>query len=160
MTVRGLRLASVLAALVVASGCGSASGSQSSGAPSARASASMSPAVPSAASAVRSPTAPARVGGSDAAACRTISDSLRILVSAASQGRNNPGLKEMLGLIKTLRGTAPSAIRGDLQVIADFDQKVVDAVLSGKQPDIAETPQLTAAMRHEAAWTAMHCGHL
>ena len=136
MTASGLRLASVVAALVVAAGCGPASGSQSAGAPS----------------------APARAGGSDAAACKTISDSLRLLASAASQGRNNPGLDEMLGLIKTLRDTAPSAIRGDLQVIADFDQKVVDAVLSGRHPDIAETPQLTAAMRHEAAWTATHCG--
>jgi hypothetical protein len=94
----------------------------------------------------------------DAAACKTISDSLRILVSAASQGRDNPGLKDMLGLIKTLRDTAPSAIRVDLKVIADFDQKVVDAVLSGKQPHVAETPQLTAAMEHEAEWTGMHCG--
>jgi hypothetical protein len=150
MTTRGVRLAAVFAALLITSGCGGASGSTAVGAPSPRASASV--AAPASA-------APAPAGGSDAAACQTISDSLRLLVSAASHGRDNPGLKQMLGLIKTLRETAPSAIRGDLLVIADFDQKVVDAVLSGRQPDIAETPQLTAAMRHEAAWTATHCGH-
>jgi hypothetical protein len=97
-------------------------------------------------------------GGSDAAACKTIAETLQILTSAAAVGRDNPGLKEMLASIKAMRATAPSAIRADLQVIADFDQKIVDAVLAGKQPDIAETPQLTAAMAHEAAWTATHCG--
>ena len=137
MTVRWLRLASVLAGLTVAAtGCGSARGSHGSSTPS------------------------ARVTVSPAAACKTISDSLRILVSAASQGRDNPGLKDMVGLIRAMRDTAPSAIRVDLQVIADFDQKVVDAVLSGTRPDTAETPQLTAAMKHEAAWTATHCGHV
>jgi hypothetical protein len=150
MTPRRLRLVGVFAALLVAAGCGAANGSNAVGTPSARASVSV--AAPSSAG-------PAPAGGSDAAACKTISDSLRLLVSAASHGRDNPGLKEMLGLIKTLRETAPSAIRGDLQVIADFDQKVVDAVRSGQQPDIGETPQLTAAMRHEAAWTGTHCGH-
>jgi hypothetical protein len=146
MTARWLRLTSVLTALIVATGCGAASGSHGSSSPLAQD--------------TGSPAAPADAGGSAAAACKTISDSLRILVSAASQGRDNPGLKDMLGLIKTLRDTAPSAIRIDLQVIADFDQKVVDAALSGKQPDLAETPRLTAAMQHEAAWTASHCRHL
>jgi ABC-type glycerol-3-phosphate transport system substrate-binding protein len=150
MSAKGLRLVGVFAALLVAAGCGSADGSNAVGTPSARA--SVSAAAPSS-------SAPIAAGGSDAAACKTISDSLRLLVSAASRGQDNPGLKEMSGLIKTLRETAPSAIRGDLQVIADFDQKIVDAVLSGRQPEIAETPQLTAAMKHQAEWTATHCGH-
>ncbi len=151
MRAKGLRLAGVFAALLVAAGCGSANGSNPVGTPSPRVT------VPVAAP---TSTAPARAGGSDAEACKTISDSLRLLVSAASHGRDNPGLKQMLGLIKTLRETAPSAIRGDLQVIADFDQKIVDAVLSGQQPAIAQTPRLAAAMRHEAVWSATHCGHV
>jgi hypothetical protein len=153
MTARGLRVVAVLAALLVATGCAATSGSDASRTPSARVT------VPRGAPDAPSSTASPSAGGSDASACKTISDSLRILVTAASQGRDNPGLREMLGLIKTLRDTAPSAIRDDLQVIADFDQKVVDAVLSGEQPNIAETPRLTAAMQHEAAWTTTHCRH-
>ncbi len=174
----GMRARWVLAAfasVLVLSGCGSSSSTGASVAPTG-ASASVRPSVadsstpspasqaaastapPSSTAAPASPATTSAAGESDAAACRTISDSLRVLTTAA-QGPDNPGLKEMTALIKKLRGAAPSAIRGDLQVIADFDQHIVDAVLSGKQPEIKETPQLTAAMEHEASWTATHCGH-
>jgi hypothetical protein len=152
VTAKGLRLVAVFALLLGAAGCAASSGS------SPTAAAPVRPAASASVSVAPSAVAPAPAGDSDAAACKTISDRVRLLVSAAAHGRDNPGLKELLGVIKTLRETAPSAIRGDLQVIADFDQNVVDTVLSGGRPDIGETPQLTAALRHEAAWTATHCG--
>ena len=63
----------------------------------------------------------------------------------------------MLKRLHTLAASAPSAIRSDLGVIADFDQKIVDGFASGKPPAIEETPELKAAMLHEALWVQKNC---
>ena len=101
-------------------------------------------------------TAPTRATASNTDICRAISESLSVLATAASSP-DNPTLQEGVDRIRQLAGQAPPDIKGDLTVIADFDQSVVDRVRTGKAPEINETPELTAAMSHEATWTATHC---
>ena len=59
--------------------------------------------------------------------------------------------------LRHLADTAPAEIQPDLTVIADFDQNVLDQIQAGRAPEIKETPELTAALSHEATWAAAHC---
>jgi hypothetical protein len=89
--------------------------------------------------------------------CNAISLNLSMLTKAA-ESPNDPSLTESIALIRRLRDTAPTEIKNDLQVIADFDDKLLATARSGGSPDgVAETPQLTQALSHEARWTAAHC---
>ena len=91
------------------------------------------------------------------AACQAIFRNLDLLTKVATPS-GNPDLARSIKEFRALAATAPAEIRPDLRVIADFDQKLLDAVQAGNSPDdIAETPELTAALSHEAAWTAAHC---
>jgi hypothetical protein len=95
-------------------------------------------------------------GGSLSDFCKAISTTEGILTTAATSP-HDPTLPEMLKRLHTLAASAPSAVRGDLAAIADFDQKIVDALETGKSPDIAETPALKASLLHEALWVQKNC---
>ena len=105
-------------------------------------------------------TAPSSTTDRSAAAtqvCRVISLNLDVLTKAATSP-DDPSLDQGIAQLRQLHDAAPTEIKGDIQVIADFDQKVLDAVRSGGSPDdIQETPELTAALSHEAQWVATHC---
>jgi hypothetical protein len=89
--------------------------------------------------------------------CNAISLNMSVLTKAAGSP-DDPSLAEGIALIRRLRDTAPAEIKDDLQVIADFDEKLLATARSGGSPDgVAETPQLTQALSHEARWTAAHC---
>jgi hypothetical protein len=80
------------------------------------------------------------------------------VLTKAAASPNDPSLPESIALIRRLRDTAPAEIKNDLQVIADFDDKLLATARSGGSPDgVAETPQLTQALSHEASWTGAHC---
>jgi hypothetical protein len=99
------------------------------------------------------------VGADLPAQCKAISDSLALLTGITGPG-GAPDLGKAVSRMRQLQATAPPEIRGDIKVIADFDEAIMDAVRSGTRPNLAETPALSAAMRHEATWTARHCGRL
>jgi hypothetical protein len=137
------RLAAVCVLVAVTGACGSARNS-----PPAPAAAQVST------SSVRS--APAAATGS-AQLCNAISLNMSVLTKAAGSP-DDPSLAEGIALIRRLRDTAPPEIKDDLQVIADFDEKLLATARSGGSPDgVAETPQLTQALSREARWTAAHC---
>jgi hypothetical protein len=49
-------------------------------------------------------------------------------------------------------------IQDDLRVIADFDQKIIEATRNAGSPrGIQEKPALTHALSHETQWAATHC---
>jgi len=96
-------------------------------------------------------------GAQPLAACQAIVRNLDLLTKVATPS-GNPDLARSIKEFRALADTAPAEIRPDLRVIADFDQKLLDTVRAGGSPDdVAETPELTAALSHEAAWTAAHC---
>ena len=89
--------------------------------------------------------------------CRAISLNLTVVTRAAT-APSNPSVDHVIAQLQHLRDNAPPEIKHDLQVIADFDQKTVAALRSGQSPDsIQETPKLTAALAHQARWSAQHC---
>jgi hypothetical protein len=89
--------------------------------------------------------------------CQVMTLNLGVLTKAATTP-NDPSLDQGIAQLRQLHDRAPAEIKGDLQVIADFDQQVLDAVRSGGSPDaIRETPALTDALSHEARWVATHC---
>lgn len=89
--------------------------------------------------------------------CQAISINLGVLTKAASSP-NDPSLDQGIAQLRQLRDVAPVDIKRDLQVIADFDQKVLTVIRSGASPnDIRETPELTAALSHQSHWVAAHC---
>jgi hypothetical protein len=106
-------------------------------------------------------TTSARPGPGDPAStatfCRAISQNLAFLTTAATSP-DNPTLDEGIRQINRLADGAPTEIRGDLRLIAQFDQRLLPPLRAGQSPDsIEETPELTAALTHEAQWTAAHC---
>lgn len=100
---------------------------------------------------------PANGTASDQDVCHAISLNLGLLTKAAASP-DDPSLDQTIAQLRQLRDVVPAEISGDLQVIADFDLKVLTALRSGRSPDnIQETPQLTAALSHQARWAAQHC---
>jgi hypothetical protein len=94
-----------------------------------------------------------------ASLCRVISLNIGLLTTAATS-RNDPELQQTVSQLRQLSDVAPAEIKADLRVIADFDQKVLATVRAGGSPDaVEETPELNAALNHEAQWTAAHCSH-
>jgi hypothetical protein len=89
--------------------------------------------------------------------CRVLAANLALLERAATQG-GNADLPRAIAGMRALERSAPVEIRADVKVIADFDQDVVDAITTGSSTGvIRETPQLRAALTHEATWVSKHC---
>jgi hypothetical protein len=96
-------------------------------------------------------------GASVAAVCHALSINLNALGRIADSP-DNPDAKQSIVQLRHLADVAPSAIKHDLQVIADFDEKLLDDVRAGKSVDsVQETPELTAAQAHEARWIRANC---
>ena len=93
---------------------------------------------------------------SDRQFCQAISLNLSFLTRAATSP-HDPTLARGVAKIRQLASIAPAEIEHDLTVIADFDQHVLDQLQAGQRPEIKETPELTAALSHEANWAAAHC---
>lgn len=89
--------------------------------------------------------------------CQGISRNLALLTKIAT----TPGASELdqgIAQLHDLADSAPNGIGYDLQVIADFDQNLLDAVRASQSPDgIRQTPELTSALANEARWTARNC---
>ena len=79
------------------------------------------------------------------------------MLTTAATAPDDPTLEEGIAKLRHLADIAPAEIKNDLTVIAAFDQSILDQVRSGKRPEVKETPELTAALSHEARWTAAHC---
>jgi hypothetical protein len=89
--------------------------------------------------------------------CQVLAANLALLEQAATQG-GNPDLRRAIARMRALERSAPVEIQPDVKVTADFDQDVLDEVSSGGSAGgIRETPQLSAALDHEAAWVSVHC---
>jgi hypothetical protein len=102
-----------------------------------------------------SPAAP----GPGAGVCRAISVNLNFLTAVAGSSED-PALDEHIAQLTRLVDTAPAEIKGDLQVVLQFDQRSLSAIQAGQSPDsIQETPELTAALTHVARWISAHCTH-
>ena len=90
------------------------------------------------------------------ATCQVLAANLDLLEQATSG--DGPDLQGAIARMRSLERSAPVEIRPDVKVIADFDQHVLDTVsTAGSSGDIRETPQLSAALSHEAAWVSKHC---
>lgn len=88
--------------------------------------------------------------------CQVLAANLDFLEQATSG--SDPDLQGAIVRMRSLERSAPVEIQPDVKVIADFDQHVLDAVSTGgSAADIRETPQLSAALLHEAAWVSNHC---
>lgn len=132
--------------------------SSSSPAPQAATAAASSQSASARPTSARRSTAPSAVPDSSGSAqvCQGIRLNLSVLTKAAGSP-NDPSVKDEITQIRKLIALAPAEIKGDLTVIADFDEKILAELSSGAGPDvIAETPQLTRALSHEAGWTATH----
>ena len=91
--------------------------------------------------------------------CQAITLSMSVLTTVVASP-NDPTVADGIARLRALRDIAPVEIRGDLQVIADFDANMVAAVRSGRSPEgVGETPPVTRALSHQAQWTATHCTH-
>ena len=80
-----------------------------------------------------------------------------VLTKAATP--NDPSVDRAIAQLRQLRDTAPPEISADIQVIADFDQKLITANRGGSPGPIPETPELTTAVTHLGHWIAAHCPH-
>jgi len=90
------------------------------------------------------------------ATCQILAANLDLLEQATSGG--GPDLQGAIARMRSLERSAPVEIQPDIKVIADFDQHVLDSVsTAATSGDIRETPQLSAALAHEAAWVSKHC---
>jgi hypothetical protein len=88
--------------------------------------------------------------------CHEISLNLSFLTTAATSP-DDPSLDQGIAAMRHLAEIAPAEIKPDIGVIADFDQHLLDQLRAGQRPEVKETPELTAALSHEAKWTAAHC---
>jgi hypothetical protein len=89
--------------------------------------------------------------------CRVLSSDLALLTAAAGDDAD-ADLSSAMGHMRDFERSAPAEIRPDIKVIADFDQRLLDAVSSGGSPAaIDETPQLSAALTHLASWEGTNC---
>jgi hypothetical protein len=157
----GLSLVLALGVITLA-GCGSSvqgSGSSPVRPPNGGASTRADPAstpLPSSAevtSTTSSPDGPASV----ASVCHVLSINLDALTKIASSP-NDPDVDHVIAQLRHLGDVAPAEIKNDLRVIADFDEKLVTDLRSGKPVDsIQETPALTSALAHEAKWIRANC---
>ena len=142
------------AALMLAAACSSNSNSHNEPA----ASGGVSTAA-AAASSPRATSTPAEAPGTAALkpTCQVLPANLTFLLGAATSG-GAVKLADAITRMRQLEQSAPTGIRPDIKVITDFDQKVLDTVSAGGSPDeIGETPELTAALKHEAAWVSKNC---
>ena len=106
---------------------------------------------------VSSPSSSADGPASVASVCHALSINLNALTKIASSP-TDPDVDQVIAQLRHLGDVALTEIRDDLRVIADFDQKLVTDLRSGKSVDsIQETPELTAAMAHEARWIPANC---
>jgi hypothetical protein len=157
----GARLAAVCVLVAATSACASAGHSPPTPATGHPSTGSAGNAAAAATGSAPNPASAPPTGAGDPAStrqlCNAISLNLSVLTKAA-QSPNDPSLTQSIALIRRLRDTAPTEIKDDLQVIADFDDHLLATARSGASPDgVAETPQLTQALSHEAHWTAAHC---
>ena len=103
------------------------------------------------------PTSPAAADPvSDRQFCRAISMNLSVLTRAASSP-DDPAVEQGIAELRKLAEIAPAAIKHDLTVTADFDERVLDQIRAGDSPGVKETPELTTALSDEANWVAAHC---
>lgn len=156
----GLSLVLALGAITLA-GCGSSEQETSSGPvrpPTGGGSIPAGPATtPPSSSATVTSSASSDGPASVSSVCHVLSINLNALTKIASSP-NDPDVDQVIAQLRHLGDVAPAEIKNDLRVIADFDQKLVTDLRSGKSVDsIQETPALTAALAHEAKWIRANC---
>ena len=152
-------LSAVLAlSAIIMTGCSSTHHAVPAGAVTA--SAAQSAAGEASRSANGGPNAPSSTTDDAAAVngvCQVISLNADVLTKAATP--NDPSVDRAIAHLRQLRDTAPPEISADIQVVADFDQKLITANRGGSPGPIPETPELTTAVTHLGHWIAAHCPH-
>jgi len=149
----GITLAS-LALSACSSGSSSSgstrSGSGSSGIAAAPRAGSTAPAAPHASSGA----AAGQDGASVSTFCSLIGQSNKLMSDLAA-GDIQPGGVSATNFkhdLEAARAAAPAEIKSDMDVIVDFDESLLS------HPENAqETPALTSATEHYAAWIGSHC---
>jgi hypothetical protein len=142
----------VVASAAVLSGCGATAAHSSPG------TSSSSTVVTPTATAAPAPSPPAPKAATTepglADQCRVLSN---VVAAVAAASGVYPDAARELAALRRVEPSAPPEIRPDLTVIADFLDRAVAAAAAHQSPEVAETPALQAALRHQAEWTAQHC---